>query len=773
MKTNQLKNLAVLLLLAGMFYACTTESIEDNFRAENEEFAEWKHFDTQEWELLYGDHYQVGLAVEFRLKPQIGSRTRNYSIAADVEVKALSSKHNATLRPSFPGTRDPVLQQYYTLIIRGDYMSVKSRERGENRAKYEAVIGDFLAIGKFENYVREFGIYSIACANPVSVNDPYFLDTWHGWALRMINAPCAWTITRGNPNVLIGVADTEFRITHEEFQAFQNAPNQFASVLGQSSSNHHHGTEVASVAAARANNGRGIAGIAHNSRIAAHRIVHYPNGDAYGHNISAAINNLHNAGVRIINVSWHGTGLSRVQAERITQGGTTLVVSAGNNNNQQWHSYIATVPGVIVVSSVDRNNRHGGFPEHARNPGVTIVAPGREIRIAGGGSDNQYLTRGGTSFAAPFVAGTVALMRSVNSTLAPAQIEHILRATADPIADGGLFPGQLGAGRLNAFRAVEAALGAAATISGPTHFCTSATYSIAPLPAGWSVTWTVRRTRDEWHGVTITTQTFTTPTITLQGCGSFSESLEISATMRNASGAIVATPTFHAINGAPSPHTGVLALCNGIFGIRDMSPYYWVRPVMELARGEHLLSLRGFMDFARNWHPNVHLFRAELSSRFGHIGQVSIRSNTLLQIDINGLGNETGYLDITLRNACGMAHRHFRIPVRILPPWFFGFALRHCPTSGTLSIEIDTEGFAEMRTYQAATNSRDVSPTYDIRLYCARGYLLQQTSTRSNRINLNVADLPDGFYFLRICDGILDNPITQGFVIGNDTDFVR
>ena len=509
MKTNQFKNLAILLLLVGVFYTCTAEDIGDNFQAVNEELAEWErfdmqewqHFDMQEWQLLYDDpHFIRDFAVEFRLKPQASSRSRDYSVAVDTEVRALTSRHNAILRPSFPGTRDPVLQQYYTLIVGRDYMSSEeSRERGDNRARFEFVIEDFLATGKFDDYVREFGIV-YWCANhtfPVRVNDPYF-DMWgYGWPLWMIKAPYAWSITRGSSGVRIGVVDTEFRTTHEEFHQF--GQNQFASVLGQSSANHHHGTAVASVAAARANNGVGIAGVAHGSRIAAHRVRHTiaANGDvsSYPDNISLAINNLHNAGVRIINVSAEATGLSQVQAERITREGTVLVLSAGNTPEARSHWYLADISGVIIVSSVDGNNRHGPTLR-ARNQRVTITAPGEGIRVAWGDSDSSYITEGGTSLAAPFVAGTVSLMRRVNPSLSPAQIESILRATADPIADAGAVsgnaPNQLrpGTGRLNAYAAVRLAR---TMFIAPSQTCGNATISILNMPSNTTINWTISR----------------------------------------------------------------------------------------------------------------------------------------------------------------------------------------------------------------------------------------------------------------------------------------
>jgi len=72
------------------------------------------------------------------------------------------------------------------------------------------------------------------------------------------------------------------------------------------------------------------------------------------------------------------------------------------------------------------------------------------------GENNDYYWANGTSIATPFVSGTIALMLSVNPNLTPAQIENIIKATADPIADASSFPGQLGAGRLNAYAAVRA-----------------------------------------------------------------------------------------------------------------------------------------------------------------------------------------------------------------------------------------------------------------------------------------------------------------------------
>jgi len=386
-----------------------------------------------------------GFAVELKLKPQM---SRSFSAATDVEIRALSTRHGVELRQSYPGARTPELLLYYTLT--GEQVNV------------ESAVKDFFATGKFESFVREFEtiyidipdndfyvrgmggqFHSSPCANPISVNDPHFMDE-HGWPLRLINVPCAWTITTGNPNVLIGIVDTGFNTEHEDLR------NQIVYAFGPPGVGSSHGTAVASVAAAETNNGRGMAGVGYNSRIVTYRT------SLNGAVIRTAIWNLYQMDIPIpvINVSLSSTGLNRLAAQEITESGITLVLSAGNGPRDQQHGDIADIPGVIVVSSVNQNNMHAPT-NFARNGHIDICAPGTGIVIAEG--DNGYRVRDGTSFAAPFVSGTVALMLSVNPNLTPAQIERIIKDTASPIADAHLFPGRLGAGLLNAYEAVKAA----------------------------------------------------------------------------------------------------------------------------------------------------------------------------------------------------------------------------------------------------------------------------------------------------------------------------
>ena len=339
-------------------------------------------------------------------------------------------KYDGVLRQSYPGAKNPELLLYYTL---------KGKSNKDNAIK------DYLATGKFESNVSEFEIIKpLTCSNPVQVNDPNFVNS-NGWPLMMIQAPCAWSITKGNAGILIGVVDTEFRTTHEDW----------------------------------------IASIGYNSKIAGYIVPQVIPYTYSPDDIRDGIWALHQAGVKVINVSWGGTGLLSATAGEITRNGTTLVLSGGNNPNDYNHSSIADTAGVIVVSSVDINNMHGPTGR-AHNQLIDICAHGKDIMCANTYFDNRYALSSGSSEAAAFVSGTIALMLSVNPYLTPAEIENVLKSTADPIADGNSFFGQLGAGRLNAYAAVYAV---APRISGFTTIYPCNPYLYTAYNALPSFTW--------------------------------------------------------------------------------------------------------------------------------------------------------------------------------------------------------------------------------------------------------------------------------------------
>lgn len=108
------------------------------------------------------------------------------------------------------------------------------------------------------------------------------------------------------------------------------------------------------------------------------------------------------------------------------------------------HAAPATAPGVIAVGSVEN-----GTVEPFSARGADIVAPDA---VALGG----VTIKGGTSFSAPYVAGTAALLLSANPGLTPEEVRMLLKASADDIGPDGVDP-RSGFGRVNATRAAAMA----------------------------------------------------------------------------------------------------------------------------------------------------------------------------------------------------------------------------------------------------------------------------------------------------------------------------
>ncbi len=270
------------------------------------------------------------------------------------------------------------------------------------------------------------------------------------YALDLINARGAWNVTTGSSDVIIGVSDQNFEVTHEELAGkvlFYDATNTATKT---------HGTAVAINAAGNTNNGVGKSSIGYNSSLKLYRMN-------YNDALAASY-----AGARVLNLSWTSgcsfNSYAQAAIDEIWNNRTFIVASAGNGTTCGGASnlvYPAAYNHVFAVTSVGPNDNHERTPgnastTHQHNASVDICAPGYDVAISAG--PGWYLTNSGTSFAAPYVSGTVALMVAANSCITNEEIENVLRETAVNIdALNPSYAGQLGSGRLNAGLAVERA----------------------------------------------------------------------------------------------------------------------------------------------------------------------------------------------------------------------------------------------------------------------------------------------------------------------------
>lgn len=189
-------------------------------------------------------------------------------------------------------------------------------------------------------------------------------------------------------------------------------------------------------------------------------------------------------GVRVVNCSFSANTVFdlndpvNIATRMLTDNGITVVFSAGNTGSglHTLNPY-AVAPWVISVGATDAQGRLADFSSRGVfgstlfrptlvAPGVAVVAP-RSATSATGvlglatasdaaqltPADTPYYTTGsGTSFSAPQVAGTVALMLEANPRLTPAQIKDILQRSATPLP--AYYGHEVGAGMLNSHAAV-------------------------------------------------------------------------------------------------------------------------------------------------------------------------------------------------------------------------------------------------------------------------------------------------------------------------------
>jgi thermitase len=221
-------------------------------------------------------------------------------------------------------------------------------------------------------------------------------------------------------------------------------------VDGRCADDNGHGTHVAGIAAARANNGRGIAGVAFNSPL---QVCKALNGAGAGSlaAIANCIAYLSAHGAKIISMSLGGIGsqtLAGAVASAVSRG--ALIVAAAGNSGDMALSYPAAYPQVISVGAVDRRGQRAPFSN--ANSDVEVSAPGVDVLSAW--SDGGYRTESGTSMATPYVAGVAALIAGRNPAGGPAAWRSKLTSAVDDLGVPGRDP-LFGFGRVNVQKALS------------------------------------------------------------------------------------------------------------------------------------------------------------------------------------------------------------------------------------------------------------------------------------------------------------------------------
>ena len=147
----------------------------------------------------------------------------------------------------------------------------------------------------------------------------------------------------------------------------------------------------------------------------------------------------------------------------VLSGGTSAVICVGNVKDNDERYYSSSFGPVTWAEGAYIGNYHDYPYERGSNTNIglirpDVVAPGASIWSIRKSVNDGYHTLSGTSMAAPCVAGVIALMLEANPNLTPAIIDEILETTAEPCEGQTMKNNEYGSGRVDAYRAVAAAL---------------------------------------------------------------------------------------------------------------------------------------------------------------------------------------------------------------------------------------------------------------------------------------------------------------------------
>ncbi|MBN1350479.1 S8 family serine peptidase [candidate division KSB1 bacterium] len=333
------------------------------------------------------------------------------------------------------------------------------------------------------NYLR--------CVNETP-NDPEYSKQW---AIPLCEIDRAWEMSHGSKDIILAVIDTGIDYWHEDLRAniwlnsgedvnrngvvdssdfngidddengfiddirgwdFTDAPawadgGDYLERDNDPQDEHGHGTAIAGIIAACANNGIGISGAAPDCKV-----MNLRAGTLRGlleeDDVASAIVYAVENGARVINMSFGDQVASPFLRDVISFGyhcNCVLVAAAGNSGSFAAH-YPSGFAETISVGATTAEDILAGFSNYGST--VDLVAPGVDIRSTA--MNNTYASFSGTSASAPFVTAVCGLLLSVQPQLDPDLVKACLIASADDSGDPG-WDVFYAAGRLNARKALS------------------------------------------------------------------------------------------------------------------------------------------------------------------------------------------------------------------------------------------------------------------------------------------------------------------------------
>lgn len=312
-------------------------------------------------------------------------------------------------------------------------------------------------------------------------NDPLVGQQWGLASGYGIHATSAWTTTTGG-DITVAILDSGFDLNHPDLMGRWLYPYNFLEPGDPNTGawTDNYGTAITGVLAATGDNGLGVSGVTWQTRVLPLRVV--GRSTASGEPvrffntvdiIERALDYAAQQGARIVVFGFSMRNLTPDEQTKLQNvirrlqnplTGGNLMIIAPVGERPDTTPYPAALEGVIGVTGIMTD----GLALQIRSSGqlvvpsgsfVDLAAPGQAILTTtwnpGGTPLHTYSSVPlGTEYASAFVAGAAALVLSIDPSLAPAQVETILRASARDLGTPGTDP-LYGAGLVNAMAAVQ------------------------------------------------------------------------------------------------------------------------------------------------------------------------------------------------------------------------------------------------------------------------------------------------------------------------------
>lgn len=292
-----------------------------------------------------------------------------------------------------------------------------------------------LTIQEEPDYYRQWGLN----------NTGQIIEGVPGVSAASIRVELVWNVSKGAPEVIVGVLDTGVDIGHAELSGrihtnlyeipgngIDDDGNGYIddvngwdfyhddNTVYDSFTADSHGTMVSGIISANENN-TGIMGISPDITLLPLKFIGPEGG--YTSDAIRAISYAERMGVSIMNCSFGGPDDNRALKEAMEASGMLFVCAAGNNgadiNEQPVYPAAFGLSNIIPVTSMD----HTGNLAPDANYGLPLIAaPGKNIWTTVPGDSYSYGS--GTSFAASFATGASALIKSISGELTGLQIKE-------------------------------------------------------------------------------------------------------------------------------------------------------------------------------------------------------------------------------------------------------------------------------------------------------------------------------------------------------------